>query len=237
MRLSSLIVLGIICVAVSSSCKKVVGEGPMVRETRTITDFTGIDMAISGNVEIKRGDNFEIEVIAQKNILDVIKTTKTGSVLLLKFKDGIRIKHADDVKIEVTLPYLSSLHLSGSGNLTITNGFEGTDLSASISGSGNINTGSLQYNHLNFSISGSGSIRSANGTANSADLKISGSGAIIIEGIQVKEVTTKTSGSGSMRLWATDKLNANISGSGSVAYKGNPVVEQKVSGSGKVSKI
>lgn len=237
MRLTTLIILSIAFAAISCSCKKIEGKGPMVSETRALTDFTGIDMALSGNVEVKKGVNFEVVVTAQQNILDVLKTTKTGSVLLLKFKDGTRVKHADDIKVTITLPVLHSVHLSGSGNLEVKDEFEGTDLSASISGSGNIFLGSLIYNNINASISGSGGIRATGGTANSADLRISGSGAIAFDAIQVKEITTKTSGSGSMRVWATDKLNASISGSGSVAYKGDPVVSEKVSGSGRVTKL
>ena len=103
----------------SSSCKKVVGEGDLQTETRNITDFSGVSASIGGKIYYKIDPVYKVEIIAQQNILDVIQATKSNGHLLLKVKDGVRIKSNEEITVNITAPTADYFHLSGTGDLAV----------------------------------------------------------------------------------------------------------------------
>ena len=123
----------------------------------------------------------------------------------------------DNIQVTVTLPVLSGLNISGSGDIQALGNFTGSNtMDAKISGSGNIfiEQGITDYFYCN----------------------ILGSGDIQAFGLQSRKAETNTSGSGSIQLSASDELKVKISGSGDVYYKGSPTVSVQISGSGRVIK-
>lgn len=231
------LVLAVSLLFTLSSCEKVVGEGPVVTETRSNTNFDEVSLSLPGRLEVQQGTAFKIELSAQRNVLDKIRTQQNGSELVFKFENDVRIKSHEEITVKVTLPELEALSVSGSGNARAYGSFEGSSLRLRISGSGNLEVDEAVYNSIDATISGSGNIRVKDGSANVSDLRISGSGSLFMEDVPVKDVHTTTSGSGNMRVWAENKLDATISGSGSVQYRGTPIVDTRISGSGRVSRI
>ena len=94
----------------SSSCKKVVGEGDLQTETRNIADFSGVSASIGGKIYYKIDPVYKVEIIAQRNILDVIQATKSNGHLLLKIKDGVRIKSNEEITVNISAPTADYLH-------------------------------------------------------------------------------------------------------------------------------
>src|SRR5678815_1768642 len=88
-------------VLTSSSCKKVVGEGDLQTETRNITDFSGVSASIGGKIYYKIDPVYKVEITAQRNIHDVKEATKTSEHLLLKVKEGVRIKTNEEITVNI----------------------------------------------------------------------------------------------------------------------------------------
>lgn len=219
----------------AASCRKTIGEGPVVNETRVVADFNGIDLRIGATVYYTQAPVTKVEVSAQQNILDVLQTYVSNNKLVIKYKDGTRVNSREAIRIEVSAPQLDNLRLSGSGNLNVAGPFTPSSLELDISGSGDMNLSELNTGYLDATISGSGNFRVSGGAATEEKLKISGSGNLDLENVTAANVTTNTSGSGSIKVTATLLLNVTISGSGSVYYKGSPQVNASISGSGKVN--
>jgi Putative auto-transporter adhesin, head GIN domain len=217
-----------------TSCEKVIGEGPLVTETRTTGSFTGIESEVSGDVFYIQGSTYKVELTAQQNILNVIETPIVNNKLVVRFKNNVRVKSHEQITIKVTAPSITSIGASGSGNVTVAGPLTGNDLSFHLSGSGNITLPVITCSHLETTLSGSGNISVAGGTATAETLKISGSGNIDAPGVLSKSASTSTSGSGTIRLSASETLDITITGSGSVYYSGNPVVTTSITGSGRV---
>lgn len=228
------ILFSIVVLLVFSSCEKVIGEGSLVNETRTTSNFTGIESEVSANVVYVQGNDHKVELTAQQNILNVIETPVVNNKLVVRFKNFVRVKSHEQITIKVTAPSISSIGSSGSGNVTVLSPLTSNNLSFRLSGSGNVTLPDLSCNHLETTISGSGNISIAGGTTVTQNLKISGSGNIDARNVLSKSAITKTSGSGIIRLSASETLDVNISGSGSVFYWGNPAVTTNISGSGRV---
>jgi Putative auto-transporter adhesin, head GIN domain len=217
------------------SCKRVVGEGPVVTQTRTVGNFTGVSSEMSGKVNFTIAPDFKVEITAQQNIIDVLNTNVVNGVLHIDFKNNVRVKEHEDLLINITAPYADYFRLSGSGNMNVQGDVAANDLTVTLSGSGDIAIqNAVIDDKIDTDISGSGNISIANGSAVNEDVEISGSGKVEMAGVGAQNAVTHTSGSGDVKLAISSNLDAHISGSGSVYYHGNPIISTHISGSGRV---
>ena len=234
-KLSVVVVLLASVLFIFPSCEKVVGEGPLVTQTRTVGNFTGVSSEMSGTVNFAIAPEYKVEITAQQNILDVLNTNVVNGVLHIDFKNNVRVKQHEDLLINITAPYADYFRLSGSGNMNVQGDLSANSLKLTISGSGNIAVGNAVIgDKIDAEVSGSGNISVANGSAVNEDVDISGSGKVEMAGVSAQNAVTRTSGSGDVKLALSTNLDAHISGSGSVYYHGNPIISTHISGSGRV---
>ncbi|MCX6259685.1 MAG: DUF2807 domain-containing protein [Bacteroidia bacterium] len=206
------------------------------KETRNVKDFTKVSFGVAGDLFIKIGPEFRLTIEGDKRTLDEIETVVSGDRLTIK-KENWRFSFNDNdrVTINLTMPGLEGVGVSGSGKAQIMDKIEADHLSLSVSGSGKLITAELNADDLNCGISGSGDIiLDSGGSVDNGDISISGSGGFSGEGVEVDHLNVSISGSGNCRCRAGDSLDAHISGSGNVTYAGNPKVNARVSGSGHV---
>lgn len=236
-RIVGLIMI-LVAVTAFNSCEKVKGKGEVVNEVRNISGFTGINLAIDATVYFSPDSSYYLEVEAQQNILDVLETViGPDHHLTIRYKNNVVVGKHEPIRIFVAGPSIGTLTISGSGDIMVDTPWKDAYLTASISGSGNINISELEGDELHVNISGSGSVIGTTGSVVSQTLNISGSGNIDLLGVESENTTAVISGSGSMTVWATQLLDVTISGSGNVSYKGDPVITTHISGSGSVIKL
>ena len=234
-NLSVVALLGAAVLFIFPSCEKVVGEGPLVTQTRSVGNFTGVSSEMSGTVNFAIAPEYKVEITAQQNILDVLNTNVVNGVLHIDFKNNVRVKQHEDLLINITAPYADYFRLSGSGNMNVQGDVAANNLKVTISGSGNIAVANATIaDKIDADVSGSGNISIANGSAVNEEVDISGSGKVEMPGVAAHNAVTHTSGSGDVKLALSTNLDAHISGSGSVYYHGNPIISTHISGSGKV---
>lgn len=232
MKQISVVLLSI--VILFSSCKKVEGEGPVVTEVRNHTGFSGIDLRSSADVYYKYDSVYKVEVKAQQNILDVLITEITNNVLVIRYKNDVKVRASEPIQVIITAPQINNIRNSGSGDIRTMDVVSSSELKADISGTGDILLNELNTLLLDANISGSGDIKVNSGMINEEKLKISGSGDIDVSHALSAKASTIISGSGNIWLNVSQTLDATISGSGSVYYKGQPAVHSTISGSGRV---
>ncbi len=210
------------------------GTGPMQTETRTASEFNGIELDVSADVEVTVGENYAIEVSAQQNLLPLLKTVVENGALHIYTDENFR--NSDGIKIRVTAPAFDRFEVSGSGTLRVLNAIRAEKMKMSIAGSGDIFSIQSDFGSLSTSIGGSGTIE-LGGKVNDMSADISGSGDVKAKNMSANSLKVSISGSGTVSADVTTSLNASISGSGDVFYSGTPSVETSVSGSGSVKKI
>jgi hypothetical protein len=206
------------------------------KETRNVQGFTKVSFGVAGDLFIKVGPEYHLVIEGDKRILDEIETVVSGDRLTIK-KDNWRFSFHNDerVTINLTMPEIEGLGVSGSGKAQIMETVEADNLSLNVSGSGKLLTAGLNVDDLNCGISGSGDIiLGSGGSIDNGEISISGSGGFMGEEIEIDHLEVHISGSGNCRCRAGDSLEAHISGSGNVTYVGNPRVNARVSGSGHV---
>lgn len=205
----------------------------MLSETRDISGFSSIDLQISGDVTLAQDSVFDVRVIAQENLLPVITTDVNGKKLKIATNASC-IRSNKKIHIEIRMPDIEGVHLSGSGKIIGRNTFRVDELRTELSGSGDIELNVIA-NKLDSRISGSGNIR-IKGTTKEQRIGIDGSGNYKSFELTSYKAKVSIHGSGSTEVFVHNELDAKVSGSGSVYYKGNPDVSSKISGSGNVSR-
>ncbi|SHJ64794.1 Putative auto-transporter adhesin, head GIN domain [Tangfeifania diversioriginum] len=207
------------------------GNGISATEARITPDFSKIKSEGEFDIHITHGNEFDILVEAESNLIQYIETDVSGNTLRIHTRGLRDLKNSLPMEIFITVPFIEEIKQSGSGTIT-TDFFEGNHFEFVISGSGSIET-AIDANSVDGMISGSGALF-VSGTAKSADFVISGSGQIDAWDMELQSCEATISGSGSMWLTVEQFLKAIISGSGSVYYSGTPEIETRISGSGNI---
>lgn len=211
--------------------ESIAGNGEMIRKKLDVRDFESIILQGSMDVVLTQAGEFMVEAEGQENIIDLLNTRVDGGEWKIRFTRNVR--NHEGLTIYISMPTLHRLQVSGSGDISCTNTFEGLGaFESAISGSGNIGL-KLAAESVKARISGSGEME-FQGQAGSFDAKIMGSGDIDAFGLSTPTAEVSIAGSGNVSIGVTEQLKARIAGSGNIYYTGQPAIEQKVSGSGDV---
>ncbi len=187
--------------------------GTAATQTRTVARFTSLDLAGSNNVTITVGKPQSVVVHADSNLINHVTTDVVAGTLVIG--DTGRLTASGPMSVDVSVPSLSALSLSGSGQISAT-GISTPLLTVTVSGSGLV---------------------SAAGTATRLDVTINGSGKAQLSQLTARDVHAVVSGSGLIQVTATSSLDAAVPGSGTINYSGNPPqVTTSVTGSGTITR-
>jgi Putative auto-transporter adhesin, head GIN domain len=211
----------------------VIGSGKVVQETRSVSGFNQIELAVSGDVYVQQGETESLTIEGEDNILPLITTEVQGSRLVIGSKPAISINVMRSLVFHITVKDLRGLKISGSGNFNVGQ-VQTSDMDLQISGSGQISLDGLTAQSLNASIGGSGTIQVSAGSVAKQSIEIPGSGNFNAGQLQSQTAMVRLDGSGNATVWVTDRLNVAVNGSGNVDYYGSPQVSSTINGSGNV---
>src|ERR1700754_1099816 len=98
---------------VFSSCEKIVGEGPVVDETRNTSPFQGLSVSVPADAYFTQSPDYSVKLQAQQNILDEIETVVSGNILKIRFRHpNVKIRNSEKITIHVTGPTARELELN-----------------------------------------------------------------------------------------------------------------------------
>jgi hypothetical protein len=208
------------------------GNGELRTESRSVTGFSSIDMRGSGILRVSRGPSFRLSVTLDANLLPYYASTTRGGVLYLGFEGLSSVHNYSKLNVDLVLPELSALRLSGACEAVLGDGFTGSTLALELSGAGRV-TGRIDYRGLSLVCTGSGLVR-LTGRAESLDLSLTG--ASEFDGSRLASNRVKATGTGACRLKvrAAERLDASVQGASSLVYYGSPALQIKTSGSSTV---
>jgi Putative auto-transporter adhesin, head GIN domain len=210
------------------------GSGDVITETRTHQDFHALMVSTPGEVEVRTGPQFRVEVSCEESLMPLLETSVDNGVLKVSFRK--QVFDADDVRIRVTAPRWDGFEVRGSADVDVVDAIQGTLLDLFVSGSGDVKVFKLDFDRVKARISGSGNV-TLTGEADDLNASITGSGNIRALECPVQTAIVTVSGSGDARVNVQKTLEANVSGSGNIDVRGNAVINANVSGSGRVRRI
>ena len=232
------------------------GSGTVVEESRIVSNFSGVELAMAGTLYITEGASESLRIEAENNLLEYIETNVRMGRLVIETRSGIDLQTTRSIKYYLTVVDLKAIVISSSGDVEAGD-LTSDSFSITINSSGKLSISSLDCTSLHVEISSSGDVSLSNLTADSISVKISSSGSLEIEGGQVQTQTVNISSSGEYRardlesveadvtltssgmatIRVSDRLGGRLSSSGDIYYIGEPVVNVSTTSSGRVVKI
>lgn len=188
------------------------GSGVAATQSRVLPTFSSLDLAGSNNVTVAVGGRQSVVVHADSNLIRYVTTRVAAGTLVIGTTGSFTTR--SPMSVEVSVPSLAVVTLSGSGKISVT-GIDAPRLTVTLPGSGRVYAG---------------------GTVTQLDVTLGGSGLAQLGSLGARDVHAVVAGSGLIRVTATASLNAAVTGSGAIIYSGNPQVTSSVTGSGTVTR-
>lgn len=188
------------------------GSGVAATQTRAVAPFSGLDLAGANDVTVTVGAPQSVVVHADSNLITHITTRVVAGTLVIGDTGSFTTR--TPMSVDVSMPSLTALNLSGDGQISVTG----------------INTP-----QLTLTVSGSGLLKAA-GTAVRLTVTLSGKGEAQLSQLTARDVRAVVTGSGLIQVTATTSLDAAVPGTGAIIYGGNPPqVTTSVTGTGTVT--
>ena len=179
-----------------------------------MAQFSRLDLAGSNNVTVTVGGRQSVVVHADSKLINDVTTRVVDGTLTIANTGSFTA--TSPMSVEVSVPSLAALELSGSGQISVS-GIKAQWLTVTISGNG------LFY---------------AIGSTAQLDVTISGEGTAQLNQLVADNVSALVTGSGLIEVTATASLVAVIPGDGAIIYGGNPPqVTTSVTGTGTVTRV
>ncbi len=189
------------------------GSGVAGSEVRDAREFKGVEVGGIFEVEITAGKDFYVQVEADDNLLQYVKTEVRGGIL--RIETTKRISSQTPLRILVSAPDIEMVDVSGVSKVSL-KGISNPALHLETSGASKV------------SISGETAVFTVG---------VSGASKIDAEGLKTKDAKIKASGASHVSVAVSEKLFAKASGASKIGYVGNPAsVEENTSGASKVYK-
>jgi hypothetical protein len=218
--------------------RTVTGSGTLVEETREVSGFTGVELALAtlGNLHIEVGEEEALRIEAEDNLMRYIDTEVRGDTLHIESPKNVVLIPKSRVDLYLTVKELDTIGVSGAASVD-TPDLEATRFAVTISGAGDVDVDGLEADSLEVDISGAGDVYIEEGAVEEQEIIVSGGGNYQARGLESAEADIRLSGVGSATVRVRDRLKVKISGAGQVRYVGNPTVEEDISGVGSIEQI
>ena len=177
-----------------SSGSGIQGSGVAATQTRTVPAFASLELAGSNNVTVVVGARQSVVVHADSNLVGHVTTQVVAGRLVIADTGSFTTRAP--MSVEVGVPSLTALNLSGSGQLSVT-GIKVPQLTVTIPGSG---------------------LLDAAGTVTKLDVTVSGTGMAQLSQLTAGQVHAVVAGSGLIQVTATKSLEAAVPGTGAIVY-------------------
>jgi hypothetical protein len=195
----------------SISFGKIEGSGVLKNEKRNVADFSNVDVSGAINVEIVSQQGFSVDVEADDNLLNYVKTEVKGDTLKVYTKNWLSPKNKITVKI--SMPEISELEVSGASN---------------------VNLSAVKNENLNLNLSGASKV-SVEGETQNFSIDTSGASKINAENLKAENVNIDSSGASKIDIFVTNELKVDASGASKITYAGEPKnIEKDTSGASSV---
>jgi hypothetical protein len=156
------------------------GSGRVTEEERPVSGITGVELATFGDLTIEVGEEEELRIEAEENLIPYFETEVRDGTLVIKKRQNVRINSNRPVNFYLTVDELESIGISGSGDVKAPD-LEAERFSITITGSGDLRTEDLEAGPVRVRLTGSGDLGMGNVEADSLDVRINGSGDVAMD--------------------------------------------------------
>ncbi|MBN2812862.1 MAG: DUF2807 domain-containing protein [Bacteroidales bacterium] len=209
------------------------GNGKVVKQKRDLPGFTGIKASAGLDVYLTQGDTQLVEVEADENLQEWIRTEVNGGVLHIYSEKMIRM--AKTRKVNITCKTIDNIDISSAAEITGINRFKTDKLDIDMSSAGELNL-ELDANEVNISMSSAGNAQ-LKGMTQLLKADLSSAGDLDAFELEAKKGDITVSSASTARVFVTEEARFRSSSAASIQYKGEPrLAEINTSSAGSVNK-
>jgi len=181
------------------------GSGNSTTETRGVSDFTSIEVGGVFQVEIVAQKDFSLQVEADDNLLEYIKTEVRDGRLMIETDKNFNTKTT--IRVRITAPNIERIEASGASKVSITD---------------------LKNSSLHIDSNGASKI-SVTGETARLKVEVSGAGNIDAQNLKAENGDIDASGASHADVDVAGTLRAEASGASRITYAGSPKTLNKAS--------
>ncbi|HTL82608.1 MAG TPA: head GIN domain-containing protein, partial [Bacteroidia bacterium] len=197
-------------------------------DTRTVSDFTQLNVAAPIKVEITQGTENSVVITGDAAEVKKIETEVKDGVLT------IRGNASDEVVAKITMKSITGLEMSGACIISSINDIKTDTLTVTGSGASQAKL-SVQTKKINATLSGASQLR-LSGNTDAVNATLSSASSLKAYELMAGDVKVVTSSASSAHVHANNSLDASASGSSNIHYEGAATTKTiNASGSGSVS--
>ena len=192
-------------------------QAQAAEETRSVAPFSTISNSGPVNLHIEVGKAQSVRVSGGDDVVSDLQTEVVGNELRLHMRHDTTSfnRNHDSLNVTITVPQLTAFTMGGAGETTITH---------------------MSGDSLEVRFGGAGSFK-ADGTVTNLVMHIGGVGSIDTRELHAETATVNVGGVGSVKVWASQRLDASLGGVGSLTYYGDPkTVNTHGGGLGSISR-
>jgi len=209
------------------------GSGNIIKETRDVSGFHGIDVGGAFEVILVKANKEKVVLEADDNLMPYITTKVFGGTLEIDNDKDFR--NPSELKVIIYYKSIDQIDLSGASSLTSDDVLETESLEIDASGASHISL-KLDTKRLEADFSGASKVKFL---GKAKIVEIEASGATVFKGLELETENFEIDASGAavVRIWANGRLGIEASGASSVRYKGSPSIDIiNISGASSVRK-
>ncbi len=220
-----------------SSCEMFgIFVGDTITETRSIANFTSIDIEGAFEVEFKQMNAQEIIVEAPDNMIDNISTSVENGNLVIEDNNSFNWTRSYNYTLKIYVPIcqIRQINIRDQVKISSTDTIVTDTLLIDVYSLLAETDITLNTNHFHLQIRDATGNFIVKGKANSAYLFSEEVGYIFAQDFKCQKIDVINSSTGDCHVWAEQTLNASLRSSGDIIYSGNPLnintIEQSSSG-------
>ena len=227
--MKAMIIACVSIIVLMSSCRIETAKelGPVKTANINVQSFDEIELSSAADVVFHISDTFSVSIEAPEKLIDWYQIESNGKRLSIheKKQDEGKIvlnmgnfSNAHSVTIHVYAPRLSSIYVTGSGEVTCSDTIRAEKFTGSVTGSGDIDCKIVKADKLS--------------------LEVTGSGDIELDEAEAVNTTALVTGSGDIKVYFSsgNTASATVTGSGDITFSGSLTqVSKAVTGSGSIN--
>ena len=201
---------GLILLAAGCRWGGIMGNGHIVTDTRSVSDFSEIEADGGFQIEWRSGPP-SLSITTDENLLRHIDNQNVDRRLRLHSRGNLWATHG--VKVAVSSPIRLGAKLTGAARLT-----------------------AKQLSDHSFAIESTGAAKvMLDGNVDELVTDMTGASRLEAESLQTKTAEISSTGASHAEVAVSETLKVSITGAGKVIYSGNPpTIEKHISGAGSI---
>ncbi|MEP2774245.1 MAG: PspC domain-containing protein [Fulvivirga sp.] len=192
------------------------------------SDFNDLDIASAFVVNINNGRDHRVVVKGEDRFIDKLNIYQDGDKLYVNYDEynmSDFVKSRDAVTVNITMPELEDLELTGAAKLYI-NGFKQREMSFTLTGASFVKAHDIKVDNMKIELTGASEMQ-LQGSAYELTADITGASHLNAYEFEVQRARVEAHGASSARVNVSEQLDIEETLASSVKYKGNAKVKRE----------